>query len=426
MLQIARLNSARPDFAERVRELRSPPPAMESVRERVAEVIEKIRRGGDSALLECVRQYDNFPAQNAGELEIGPAERESALRDIPPNLRKALEFAAGRIRLYHERQKPQSREFTDEHGNILGEKICPVSRAVIYAPGGKASYPSSVLMGVIPAKIAGTPEVIVSTPDPGAATLAAAAIAGADRVFRVGGAHAVAAFALGTESIPRADKIAGPGGAFVTEAKRQLCGAAGFDALAGPSEVFIVADDSANPSWVAADMLAQAEHDEMAQCILATPSAALEASVFEKLGELTARSPRAEIVRESLRRRGALAVTADLRECAALANDFAPEHLQLMGARAEALAEEIRNAGAVFIGERACVPMGDYCAGTNHILPTGGGARFSSGLGVWDFVRRMETARLSESGARILAEHTATLAEAEGFPGHALSARLRG
>ena len=178
MLQIARLNSARPDFAERVRQLRSPPPAMESVRERVAEVIEKIRRGGDAALLECVRQYDNFPAQNAGELEIGPAERESALREIPPKLRKALEFAAGRIRLYHEKQKPQSREFTDEHGNILGEKIRPVSRAAIYAPGGKAAYPSSVLMGVIPAKIAGTPEVIVSTPDPGAATLAAAAIAG--------------------------------------------------------------------------------------------------------------------------------------------------------------------------------------------------------------------------------------------------------
>ena len=426
MLEIPRLNSADSNFAETIRRLRRPPPAMQNIRARVAEVIDKIRSNGDSALLECVRTHDNFPAQKVSDLEIPRAEMESAKRDAAPKLREALEFAAERIHFYHERQRPRSRAVSDSAGNVLGEAFHPVARAALYAPGGAAAYPSSVLMGVIPAKIAGVAEAVVSTPAPDAATLAAAAIAGADRVFRIGGAHAVAAFALGTTSIPRADKIAGPGGAYVTEAKRQLCGAAGFDSLAGPSEVFIIADDSANPLWVAADLLAQAEHDETAQCILTTPSADLEREVFEKLNELANDAPRAKIACASLRGRGALMVARDLKECVALANDFAPEHLQLMGAAAEECADAIHSAGAIFIGERSCVPMGDYCAGTNHILPTGGGARFASGLSVSDFTRRMETIKLSPSGAKMLSEPTAILAEAEGFPSHALSARLRG
>ena len=425
MLQIPRLNSADPGFAENISRLRRPPPAMENIRARVAETVEKIRSGGDSALLECVRMHDNFAAQKVSDLEIPRAELEKARQNIAPKLREALEFAAERIRFYHEGQRPKPREVSDSAGNVLGEAFHPVSRAALYAPGGAAAYPSSVLMGVIPARIAGVAEAAVATPSADAATLAAAAIAGADKVFRMGGAHAVAALALGTTSIPRADKIAGPGGAYVTEAKRQLCGAAGFDSLAGPSEVFIVADDSANPLWAAADLLAQAEHDETAQCILATPSADLERKVFEKLNELASAAPRAEIVCASLRGRGALVVARDLEECVSLANDFAPEHLQLMGAKAEECAAAVRSAGAIFIGERSCVPMGDYCAGTNHILPTGGGARFASGLSVSDFMRRVETVKLSASGAKMLSEPTAILAEAEGFPSHAFSARLR-
>ena len=426
---IARLDSRRPDFADRFRALRAPPAAMDSIRERVAEIIAAVRARGDDALLEFVRRHDNFAAERAADLKVSDAEIRAAQKNIAPELRDAMEFAAKRIRAYHEKQKPESREFADAHGSVFGERIHPVSRAVVYAPGGKAAYPSSVLMGVVPAKIAGVAEILVCTPggdsDSIRTTLAAAAIAGADGVFRVGGAHAAAAFALGTETIPRADKIVGPGGAHVTEAKRQLCGACGFDSLAGPSEIFIVADGSANPLWAAADLVAQAEHDEMAQCVLATPDAALADSVFAKLEELAARAPRAKIIRAALAGRGALIAAGSLRECAGLANEFAPEHLQLMGAEAEKLAGEIRNAGAVFIGERSCVPFGDYCAGTNHILPTSGGARFGSGLGVWDFVRRTETVRISESGAAGLAKATAILAEAEGFPAHAFAARLR-
>lgn len=427
---IARLDSRRPDFAARFRALRAPPPAMDSIRVRVAEIIAAIRARGDAALLEFVRKHDGFAAESASDLKVPASETAAAKSALAPELRRALEFAAERIRAYHQKQKPEPREFTDAHGVVLGERIHPVSRAVVYAPGGKAAYPSSVLMGVVPAKIAGVAEVLVCAPgadlESMRTTLAAAAIAGADGVFRVGGAHAVAAFACGTETIPRADKIAGPGGAHVTEAKRQLCGVCGFDSLAGPSEVFIAADGSANPLWAAADLLAQAEHDEMAQCVLAAPDADFAAAVFAKLEELLARTPRAAIARAALESRGALIVAANLQECADLANQFAPEHLQLMGAEAEKLAGKIHNAGAIFIGERSCVPFGDYCAGTNHILPTGGGARFGSGLGVWDFVRRVETVRMSENGAAALAETTAILAEAEGFPAHAFSARLRG
>ena len=426
-MKIPRLDSRDKQFPARFRALKAPPPAQESVRERVADIIAKVRREGDRAVLQFARELDGASdAKTVSDLQVSEDELQAAENNIPPKLRDALRFAAQRIAFYHEKQKPESREWTDKHGTVLGEKIVPVSRAVVYAPGGGAAYPSSVLMGAIPANIAGVGEVVACSPGAGDATLAAANIAGASRVWRVGGAHAIAAFALGTESVPRADVVAGPGGAFVTEAKRQLFGEAGFDLLAGPSEVFIIASAGANPEWIAADLVAQAEHDALARCVLATPDSELADSVFAQLQSQAESAPRAKTICAALQNRGALITTRNLNECADLANDFAPEHLQLMGSAAEELAPEIRNAGAMFIGESSCVPLGDYCAGTNHILPTTGGARFSSPLGVRDFTRRMEVVRATPAGAGALAESAAALAEAEGLPAHAASARLRG
>ncbi len=357
------------------------------------------------------------------------AHDEISAEKIPPELRAALADAAARLRDYHERQRAMSWQYTDTYGNRLGERVSALKRAVVYAPGGKASYPSSALMGLIPAKIAGVDEVILTTPAPQGKVpetiLAAAAIGGADRVFMLSGAQAVAAFALGTASIPQADVIVGPGNAYVAEAKRQLAGRAIFDAPAGPSEVLIISDGSAPAEWVAADMMAQAEHDEMAQSIAVSHDEEHLQAVEEALRRLLPTAKRADIIRHSLAARGALILARDIADCCRIADVIAAEHVQVMCHEAEAIADNVRNAGCIFIGAHSCVPLGDYCAGTNHVLPTAAAARFSSPLGVGVFYKRTGVVQAVAEGVAPLIKTTALLAQAEGLPAHVHAARLR-
>jgi len=394
-----------------------------------AEILEAVRRRGDEALVELTARFDRWTPRNAGELHVPLAQARAALQSLPPAQRDALSLAAERIRTYHERQRQESWRVAESDGTVLGQQVTPLDRVGLYVPGGKAAYPSSVLMSAVAAKVAGVPELVMVTPTPGGElngpVLAAAALAGVDRIVRVGGAQAVAALAFGTATVPAVDKIVGPGNAYVAAAKRRVFGRVGIDMVAGPSEVLVIADSSAHADWIAMDLFAQAEHDEIAQAILLTPDARLADAVQASMERQLAAMPRRAIIAASLAARGALIQVRDLEEACALANRIAPEHLELAVADPEALLPRIRHAGAIFLGHHASESLGDYCAGPNHVLPTSRTARFSSPLGVYDFQKRSSVIRVSAEGARTLGRVAATLARAEGLEAHARSAELR-
>lgn len=395
----------------------------------VAAIIAEVRRHGDSALRAYTEQFDRRVLSKPDELRLDPRVLSDALAETPREQRQALEFAAARIRTYHEHQVAASWTYVDDYGNRLGQRITPVARAGLYVPGGKASYPSSVLMNAIPAKVAGVAEVIMMVPAPegqlNPLVLAAAAIAGVDQVFTAGGAQAVAALAYGTASVPRVDKIVGPGNRYVAEAKRQVFGQVGIDMVAGPSEILIVADGSVDPSWVAMDLFSQAEHDEQAQAILISPDRPYLDLVETAMARMLEEMPRESIIRASLANRGALIAVTDLAEAIQLTNRIGPEHLELAMRDPDVWVDHITSAGAIFLGSMSSEALGDYCVGANHVLPTSGSARFSSPLGVYDFQKRTSLIQCTSEGAQALAGATSTLARGEGLEGHARSAELR-
>ncbi|MGZ8264691.1 MAG: histidinol dehydrogenase [Burkholderiales bacterium] len=425
-----RLSTTQSDFDARLSELLAFESAQDpKVDEIVGAILSDVRARGDEALIEHTRRLDKLPVNSARELEIDRAQCEAALEALPRAQRTALETAARRVRAYHERQRAQSWEMEDEHGNQLGQKVTALDRVGVYVPGGKAAYPSSVVMNVIPAKVAGVGEVVMAVPTPGgernALVLAAAALCGVDRVFTIGGAQAVGALAYGTALVPAVDKIVGPGNAYVAAAKRRVFGVVGIDMVAGPSEILVVADGSSNPDWLAMDLFSQAEHDELAQAILLSPDRALIEAVAASIERQLPQMARRAVIEQALRGRGALIETRDLDEACALVNRVAPEHLELALGDAEKLLPKIRHAGAIFIGPHASEALGDYCAGPNHVLPTSRTARFSSPLGVYDFQKRSSVIRISREGAVKLGPIAAELARGEGFEAHARSAELR-
>ena len=395
----------------------------------VFDILDAVRKRGDEAVVEFTRQFDRHAATGMDELTVSPQAMESALPLLNRATREALEHAATRIRDYHLHQVAEDWSFEDPFGNRLGQRVSAMARVGIYVPGGKASYPSSVLMNAIPAKVAGVGEVVMVVPAPDGElnpmVLAAASIAGVDRVFTVGGAQAVAALAYGTETIPRVDKIVGPGNRFVAEAKRQVFGTVGIDMVAGPSEILILADGSVDPHWVAMDLFSQAEHDEQAQAILISPSEQYLDAVEEAIERALPTMERADIIRASLRNRGALIHVPDMIAAIELSNLIGPEHLELAMDDADQWVEKITVAGAIFVGAHSCESVGDYCAGPNHVLPTSGTARFSSPLGVYDFQKRSSVIHCSPQGADALGRIASPLARGESLTAHARSAELR-
>ena len=401
----------------------------EAIERAVAEILANVRKTGDAAVLDCTRRFDLLDATSVAALELPKASLAAAFEGLPQIQKEALQTAAHRIRVYHERQKTESWEYSEADGTRLGQKVTPLDRVGLYVPGGKASYPSSVLMNAIPAKVGGVGELIMVVPTPrgekNALVLAAAHIAGVDRVFTIGGAQAVAALAYGTATIPQVDKIVGPGNAYVAAAKRRVFGTVGIDMVAGPSEVLIIADGTTDPDWVAMDLFAQAEHDEMAQSILLCPDAAYIERVAASIEKLLPQMSRKEVIAASLKDRGALIQVADLDDACTVANRIAPEHLELSVRDARPLVEKIRHAGAIFIGPYSSEAVGDYCAGPDHVLPTSRSARFSSPLGVYDFQKRSSLIEVSVAGARTLGPVASTLAHGEGLTAHARAAELR-
>lgn len=395
----------------------------------VAEILAEVRRRGDEAVLDYTRRFDRVAANHVRALELPREALAEAFFALPTVQREALEAAAHRIAAYHEKQKIASWEYEEADGTRLGQQVTPLDRVGLYVPGGKAAYPSSVLMNAIPAKVAGVRELVMVTPTPGGEknplVLAAAHLAGVDRVFTIGGAQAVAALAYGTQTIPAVDKIVGPGNAYVAAAKRRVFGVVGIDMVAGPSEVLIIADGSGHPDWTAIDLFAQAEHDELAQSILLCPDGGFIERVAASIVRLLPTMPRKDVIAASLARRGALIEVRDLDEACAIANRIAPEHLELALADPRALLPKIRHAGAIFLGHYCSESLGDYCAGPNHVLPTMKSARFSSPLGVYDFQKRSSLIEVSATGARRLGPIAATLAHGEGLTAHARAAELR-
>ena len=394
-----------------------------------AEIIAEVRADGDAALIRLSRRLDGVVAEQMADLELSPDELDRALADLPDADREALETAAARIRAYHERQPQGAFEYTDEYGNVLGSRITPLDRVGVYVPGGQAAYPSTVLMTVVPARVAGVGEIVATVPTPGnvrnAHVLAAMRIAGVDRVFTLGGAQAVAALAYGTATVPRVDKIVGPGGAFVAAAKRLVFGPVGIDLIAGPSEILVIADGSVEPRWIALDLFSQAEHDADAQAVLLSPHQEYLDRVQAEMAILLPDMPRADIIRRSLAARGALIRVRDLDEACELANRFAPEHLELAVQNPDALLPRIRHAGAVFLGPWCAEVLGDYSAGPSHVLPTFGTARYASVLGVPDFQKRTSIIRGSAAAVVPLARVAANIADSEGLAAHAAAARAR-
>jgi histidinol dehydrogenase len=391
----------------------------------VRAIVAAVRRRGDAAVLGYARRFDGVKARSVAALEVSSRELSLALKGISKTERAALTSAAMRIRKFHERQRAGSWTYAEADGTRLGQRVTALERVGLYVPGGKAAYPSSVLMNAIPAKVAGVDEVVMVSPNPAPLVLAAAAIAGVDRVFALGGAQAVAALAYGTASVPRVDKIVGPGNAFVAEAKRQVFGQVGIDMIAGPSEILVIGDGSAPADWVAMDLFSQAEHDELAQAILLSPSNSYLNDVETEIKRLISDMPRRRIIAASLTARGALIHTRSLAEACELANRIAPEHLELAVAKPRALLPRLRQAGAVFLGRWSSEAIGDYCAGPNHVLPTSGTARYSSPLGVYDFQKRSSLIEVSRRGARRLGRLAAALARGEGLEAHAAAARMR-
>jgi histidinol dehydrogenase len=433
MPNIKRLDSKQADFPAALEALLAFEGAQEAhVEDTVAAILADVRQRGDAAVLEYTRRFDRLDAANAPDmaaLAISRAELDAALASLSRERRAALEAAAARIRHFHARQVQTGWQYTEADGTLLGQKVTPLQRVGLYVPGGKAAYPSSVLMNAIPAKVAGVAELIMVVPTPDGEknplVFAAAALAGVDRVFAIGGAQAIAALAFGTQSVPRVDKIVGPGNAYVACAKRRVFGMVGIDMVAGPSEILVLADGSANPDWVAMDLFSQAEHDELAQSILISPDAAYLDAVHASMEKLLPAMPRRAVILAALENRGAFIATRDLKEAVDIANRVAPEHLELALENAEDWVDSIRNAGAIFIGPYTSESLGDYCAGPNHVLPTSGSARFSSPLGVQDFQKRSSLIRVSQAGAQTLGKIAATLADGEGLPAHACSARYR-
>jgi len=427
---IRRLNTADPQFDAQLDALLAWE-ARESaeVARTAADIVAEVRVDGDVALTRLTRRFDGLNVGRVTDLEVDPEELGRSLERLPAADRDALHVAADRIRSYHERQPRGDFSFTDDLGNVLGQRTMPLDSVGVYVPGGQAAYPSTVLMTVVPARVAGVSKVVATVPTPRGErndhVLAAMAIAGVDRVFTIGGAQAVAALAYGTETVPRVDKIVGPGGVFVAAAKRLVFGPAGIDLIAGPSEILIVADDSVEPRWTALDMLSQAEHDADAQAILVSPRARCLDRVEAAIDNLIDTLPRAQIVRQSLRERGALIEVRDLAEACDIANRIAPEHLHLAVADPEALLPSVRHAGAIFLGAHASEVFGDYVAGPSHVLPTFGTARYASPLGVPDFLKRTSIISGRESSVQGLARIAANIADAEGLAAHGLAARAR-
>jgi histidinol dehydrogenase len=433
MLNLRDLSTASADFeAEFQRVLHWSAETDSAIETRVAEILADVRARGDAAVLEYTARFDHLSKQAVSSLELTREELKAAFDAITPAQRSALEAAAARVRSYHERQKEAcglSWSYRDEDGTLLGQKVTPLDRVGIYVPGGKAAYPSSVLMNAIPAQVAGVPEIIMVVPTPrgekNPLVLAAAYVAGVHRAFTVGGAQAVAALAYGTATIPRVDKITGPGNAYVACAKKQVFGQVGIDMIAGPSEILVLADGTTPPDWVAMDLFSQAEHDEMAQSILLCPDAGYIAQVREAIERLLPTMPREAVIRASLEGRGALIHTASMDEACEISNRIAPEHLEVSSADPHRWESKLRHAGAIFLGAYTSESLGDYCAGPNHVLPTSGTARFSSPLGVYDFQKRSSLIEVSEAGAQKLGPIAAELAYGEGLQGHARAAEMR-
>ena len=427
---LQRLDTSQPDFQPRFAKLLQFDDAQDAaIEDTVAAILQDVRKRGDAAVLDYTNRFDGLQAASMHQLELTPARLASALAGLDKERRAALELAAERIQRYHERQLQASWSYVEEDGTLLGQQITPLDRVGLYVPGGKAAYPSSVLMNAVPAKVAGVAELIMVVPTPRGEqndlVLAAAAIAGVDRVFTIGGAQAVAALAYGTQAIPQVDKIVGPGNAYVAAAKRRVFGVVGIDMIAGPSEILVICDGKTHPDWIAMDLFSQAEHDELAQALLLSPDGGFLDAVASSIRRLLAQMPRSEVIATSLRERGALIKTRDLDEAAAVANQAAPEHLELSVEDPLALAKKIRHAGAIFLGRNTCEALGDYCAGPNHVLPTSRTARFSSPLGVYDFQKRSSLIMASAQGAQTLGRIAATLAYGEGLQAHAKSAEFR-
>jgi len=430
MIRILRLDTRAADFdAQLANLLDRAPEADPAVASSVEAIVAEVRTRGDAALIELTNRFDRRTVSRAAEFEISRAQCEAAWRALPADLRTALEAAAARIEAYAQHQKLAGFEFADAFGNRLGQRVTPMDRVGIYVPGGKAAYPSSVLMNAIPARVAGVGDVIMAVPSPGGepspVVLGAAHLARVDRVFTIGGAQAIAALAYGTETVPAVDKIVGPGNAYVAAAKRLVFGRVGIDSIAGPSEIVVVCDGGTDPRWIAMDLFSQAEHDEDAQAILISQDAGYLDRVLAAMAERIDGLPRADIVRTSLERRGALIAVRDLDEAAAICNCIAPEHLELSIDDPRALLPRLRHAGAIFLGRYTPEAFGDYCAGPNHVLPTSRAARFSNPLGVYEFQKRTSLIECSAAGARELVPVAGGIADAEGLQAHAASARDR-
>ncbi len=433
-LQIRKLDSTQPDFQQRLSALlafeASTDDAIETA---VTKILHDVKHRGDAAVLEYTNKFDRIPggAASMAAFDIGADELQQALDSLPAAQREALQIAAERIRSFHERQKQELNGFTytEPDGTVLGQKVTPLDRVGIYVPGGKATYPSSVLMNAIPAKVAGVQEIIMVVPTPDGVrnqiVLAAAAIAGVTRVITIGGAQAVGALAYGTETIQAVDKIVGPGNAYVAAAKRRVFGTVGIDMIAGPSEILVLCDGTTDPDWVAMDLFSQAEHDELAQAIMLCPDAAYIAQVEASIHKLLPTMTRAGTIRTSMGDRGALIKVESMEQACAIANDIAAEHLEISAEEPQQWADQIRHAGAIFLGRFSSESLGDYCCGPNHVLPTSRTARFSSPLGVYDFQKRSSILYVSEAGAQTLGRVAATIAYGEGLQAHARSAELR-
>ncbi len=429
-LSITRLNTTSETFPSQLKSLLSWDESSDlDLQQRVLEIINTVRRQGDQAVIDYTNRFDQCNISTNNELELSPTRLRSAWENLPDDKSQALQTAADRIRAYAEKQKMESWQYLEADGTILGQKITALDRAGLYVPGGKAAYPSSVLMNAIPAKVAGVGELIMVVPTPkgkvNELVLAAAYLAGVDRAFAIGGAQAIAALAYGTETIPKVDKIVGPGNIYVATAKKLVFGQVGIDMIAGPSEILIICDGKTNPDWIAMDLFSQAEHDENAQAILLSDDLGFLNAVEQSINTLLPEMERADIIRESLSGRGALIQTRNLEEAAEVANSIAPEHLELSVADPQRLCDKIRNAGAIFLGRYTAEALGDYCAGPNHVLPTSSTARFSSPLGVYDFQKRSSLIFCSAEGADSLGKTASVLARGESLTAHARSAEYR-
>ncbi len=429
-MNITRLSTQQADFDAKLSKLLAfEETADEKLEATVAAILADVKKRGDDAVLEYTRKFDRLPLANAAAMELPRAELKAAFDSLPAEQKSALEQAAKRVTEYHQKQVQVSWRYLDDDGTMLGQQITPLDRVGLYVPGGKAAYPSSVLMNALPAKVAGVSELIMVVPTPDGVknplVLAAAYLSGVDRVFTIGGAQAVAALAYGTATIPKVDKIVGPGNAYVASAKRRVFGVCGIDMIAGPSEILVICDGKTDPDWVAMDLFSQAEHDELAQAILLSPDEAFIEAVAASADKLLQQMPRKDIIRTALESRGALIHVADLDEACRISNRIAPEHLELSVADPQFWLPKLKHAGAIFMGRYTSESLGDYCAGPNHVLPTSGTARFSSPLGVYDFQKRSSLIHVSAQGAKTLGEIAATLAFGEGLQAHAQSALYR-